>query len=187
MTRRVRAGWATLLVCLLVVVLVSATAPDPAADVRRAHADVAVGQVGRLDHVEVLVERVRRSRSVTTATERQLDSGATLVLVDVRAAVRGESVAFRSVRLETRDGHRYEARPEVPALTTTQPGFTRVGTLVFEVPDARVAGARLVVDSEQGAYDVYSRAVRVDLALRTDGPPEPGPVSVTEPLLEVTP
>lgn len=187
MSRRDRAGWATLLVCLLVVVLVSATAPDPATDVRRARADVAIGEAGQVDHAEVVVERVRRARAVTTAYERRLDSAATFVLVDVRAAVTGESVAFRGVRLETRDGHRYAARPELPALTTTQPGFTRVGTLVFEVPDARVAGARLVVESDQGAYDVYSRAVRVDLALRADDPPEPGPVPVPEPALEVTP
>lgn len=187
MTRRDRAGWATLLVCLLVVVLVSATAPDPATDVRREFDDVVVGEAGRVDHAEVLVERVRRSRAVTTAYERRLDSTATFVLVDVRAAVTEESVAFRGVRLETRDGYRYEARPEFPALTTIQPGFTRVGTLVFEVPDERVAGARLVVESDQGAYDVYSRAVRVDLALRTDDPPDPGPLAVPEPVLEASP
>lgn len=186
MSRPGRAGLLSLLACLAVVVAITVTAPDPAEDARRAWDDVAVGGWGHLDHVDVRVDRVQRTRVATTPYDRSVDSEATLVVVDYRAVVTGESMSFSEVFLQTRDGHEYEPRPEFPGSTPTQPGFTRRDTLVFEVPDARVAGARLVVDQDAAAFDVYGRAVRVDLGLSREET-RSVPVAVPEPVTEVTP
>ena len=184
---RDRGSLFTLLACLVVVTVVTVTAPDPATDVRRAWDDVTVGEWGQMDHASVRVERVQRTRTATTSSDRTLDSEATFVVVDYTAAVTGQTVRFSQVALHTRDDHDYEPRPEFDPIGSLQPGFTRHGSLVFEVPDSRVEGAVLVVDPDGAAFDVYSRAIRVDLELAKDLLPTPGSVTLATPVDEVTP
>lgn len=185
MRTRDRAGVVTLVVCLVVVAVVSVTAPDPATDARRAWDDVGVGTWGQMDDATLRVDRVRTTRSAVTASDRTLDSAATFVLVDYTTAVTGSKVLFSEVALGTRDDHAYEPRLEFGGTSPLQPGFTRKGTLVFEVPDGRVQGSTLLVDPDGAAFDVYSRAIRVDLGLGAGGP-APGTERVADSVVEVT-
>lgn len=176
----------TLVACLLIVAVVTVTGPDPATDVRRAWDDVTVGTWGEVEHASVRVDRVQTTRTATTPSDRDLDSDVTFVVVDYTASVTERTVRFSDVVLRTRDDHDYEPRPEFGVLSALQPGFTRRGTLVFEVPDARVEMVILVVDADDAAFDVYSRAIRVDLGLGPERPFSPS-VAVAESVVAVTP
>ena len=55
----------------------------------------------------------------------------------------------------------------------------------FEVPDSRGEGSTLLVDPDGAAFDVYSRAIRVDLGLGAGGP-APGTERVADSVVEVT-
>lgn len=183
---RDRAGLLTLVVFLVVVALVSVTAPDPSTDARRSFDDVGVGAWGRMDRASVRVDGVGRTRTAVTASDRALDSAVTFVVVDYTASVVSETMRFTEVVLRTRDGQDYEPRSEFELIGSLQPGFTRRGSLVFEVPDDRVPGAVLVVDVDGAAFDVYSRAIRVDLGL-TAGGPSTATITVASAVTEVTP
>jgi hypothetical protein len=183
------AGLLTLTVCLLLVVLITVFAPDPAEQARRRYDDVGVGKPGELQNAVVRAFGVRLTRSVAKQYEGVFRSDATLVLVELAADVRGDQMHFTELRLHTTDGHDYEPRSEFisQGLTLTQPGFTRRGTLVFEVPPDRTPGATLVVDPDGAAFDVFAIAVRVDLGLTDHTPVVPGPLAVADSRLEVTP
>ncbi|MET1007660.1 MAG: hypothetical protein ABWX96_19075 [Propionibacteriaceae bacterium] len=188
MTRSRSTGLVSLLICLALVVLITVLAPDPAAQARRRFDDVTIGQSGELRNAVVRATGVRLTRSVAKQYEGTFDSAATLVLVDVEADVRREQVYFSTVRLHTTDDHDYLPRSEFisQGLALTQPGFTRRGTLVFEVPPDRTVGARLIIDRDAAAFDVLAVAVRVDLGLTSTTPVLPGPLAVANSVLEVT-
>jgi hypothetical protein len=187
--RRRRSELLALLVCLGLVVLITVSAPDPAQDARRRWDDVGVGTWGEMDRARIRVSGVRLTHLVTDNYDQPFRSAATLVNVDVTAEVRGEQMRFSNVRLHTRDDHDYSPRGEFisSGLALTQPGFTRHGTLVFEVPANRAAGAQMMVDTDGAAFDVYSSAVRVDLELTDRSAVQPGPIPVPLSTLEVTP
>jgi hypothetical protein len=187
--RRRPAELLALLVCLALVVLITVSAPDPAEDARRRWDDVGVGAWGEMDRARVRVSQVRLAQSVTDNYDQLFGSAATLVIVDVTAEVRREQMRFSTVWLHTRDDHDYSPRGEFISngLLLTQPGFTRHATLVFEVPADRTTGAELVVDTDGAAYDIYSRAVRVDLGLADGAAVQPGPIPVPLSTLEITP
>lgn len=183
---RERGGLLTLIVCLLVVAVITVTGPDPVTDTRRAWDDVAVGAWGQMDHASVRVDGVQTTRTATTPSGRTLDSAAVFVVVAYTAAVTEQTVRFTAVVLRTRDDHDYAARTEFGGVDSLQPGFTRRATLVFEVPADRVDGAILVVEPDGAAFDVYSRAIRIDLRLGPE-PVTPRPVSVEDSVVGVTP
>ncbi len=187
-TRWSGGGLLALLGCLALVVALTVATPDPAKDYRRRWDDVGVGHWGQLENATVQVTRVRLTRSVVQEYGDPLVSDVTFVVVDVEARVTKAHVFFSAVTLLTRDGHQYTSRGDTTstALTVTDPGFTRVATEVFEVPDDRVAGSVLQVDHDKAAFDVYSEAVRVDLGLEEDGPPLPGPLAITRSTVTVT-
>lgn len=188
MTRRTSAGGGVVLsVCLVLVVLITALAPDPATDVRRRWDDVGIRQWGEMDRAEARATRVQLTRSTVNSYDRKLTSEVTFVIVDYEVRVIRERVSFTAVTLLTPDGRQYEPRTEFPGLNPTQPGFTRRGSLVFEVPDDRVAGSRLVIDRDKAGFDVYSAGIRIDLGLRRDAVVLGGPVPVVESVVEVTP
>lgn len=181
-------GWLGLLGCLVVVALIAVLAPNPATDVRRQWADVGVGEVGSLRLYDAEVTRVRTSTSV--AADRYgdpLTSDAVLVVVDLRLSVRVRVSNFEEISLLTADDQSFLPRPEFSAAepTQTQPGFTRTGTVVFEVPADRLAGARLLVEPDSTAFVGYDRAVRVDLGLGPD-PVLGAAVTLDPPRLAVT-
>jgi len=181
-------GLLALAVSLALVVLITMAAPDPAAQARRRYDDVGIGQPGELPNAVVTATAVRLTRSAAQAYGPAFSSAVTLVLVDVEAEVHGERMLFNEVRLHTTDDHDYLPRSEFisQGLGLTQPGFTRRGTLVFEVPPQRTPGATLVVDRDKAAFDVLSTAVRVDLGLTGSTPVPPGPLPVAPSVLEVT-
>ncbi|WP_375425202.1 hypothetical protein [uncultured Friedmanniella sp.] len=189
MSRWSRPGLLALVGCLVLVVALTVATPDPAMDYRRRWDDVGVGEWGRLENATVRVTSVRLTGSVVKSYGDPLVSDATFVVVAVEARVTRAHVFFSDVTLSTRDGRQYEARQDTISseLSATDPGFTRVATEVFEVPDDRVAGAVLQVDHDAAAFDVYSRAVRVDLGLGPDTPRLPGPLKVTDATVRVTP
>lgn len=184
---RAKVGGIVLVVCLVLVAVITTVTPDSATDVRRRWDDVSVGQWGQTDQVSARVTRVQLTRSAATSYERVVSSEVTLVVVDYEASVRRELVYFSEVTLHTADDRDYEPRNEFGGMAPTQPGFTRRGSLVFEVPDARVAGSELRFDRDGAAFDVYSTAIRVDLGLSGPATPEPGPVPVANAVTEVTP
>jgi len=186
--RAARQGGLGLLGCLALVVAVAVATPDPATDVRRRWDDVGVGQWGRLQDASVRATSVRLTRAVSRSYGDPLTSEATFVVVTLEAQVRTRQVRFDEVVLRTRDDREYEPRPDFTSagLSGTQPGFTRNGTEVFEVPTDRLPGAVLEVDRDAAAFDVYAQAVRVDLALDEGTPVEPGPLRAEDSTLAVT-
>lgn len=179
-------GW-VLVVCLALVALITTVTPNPATDVRRRWDHVQVGQWGQLDQTSARVTRVRLARSVVNQYDRRLGSEATFVVVDYEVAVRRQEMYFSAVTLHTVDERDYKPRSELPGLEPTSPGFTRRGSVVFEVPDDRLAGAQLRVDRDSQAFDVYASAVQVDLGLGRDPAIELGPVVVDPSVVGVTP
>ncbi len=188
MNRAAGRGIGVLLVCLALVVLITTVTPDPATDVRRRWDDVSLGDWGEMDRASVRATEVRLTRSVVDERTDVLASEVTFVMVDVEARVRRQRMLFTGVSLRTADGHDYSPRTEFlsEGLGLTDPGFTRLATVVFEVPDDRVARARLVIDRDGAAFDVYAAAIRVDLGLTARTPVEPGPLPIIDALVQVT-
>ena len=170
--------------CLVAVAVLVAVRPDPATDFRRSYADVGLNEQGRLRVFDVTVTSARRVAAVPR-TEAPFTSDQALVVVGLEGAVRLAPSYFTAITLITEDGRSYEPRPEFAsaAPSLTQPGFTTAGSLVFELPPSRLAGARLLVDPDTGEFDVYDAAVRVDLGLGESTPPDvlagPLPASTT--------
>lgn len=186
--RRVRGGGGLVLwVCLVLVVVITALTPDPAEDVRRRWNDVTLGQWGQMDQTGARVTRVQLTRSTVNSYDRTIVSAVTFVVLDYEVRVSRKQMSFSAVTLATADGRQYTPRAEFPGLGATQPGFTRRGSLVFEVPDERVAGSRLVIDRDKAGFDVYSAGIRIDLDLRRKTAVGDGPIPVVESVVEVTP
>jgi hypothetical protein len=183
-----RAGLLALLGCLALVVAITVATPDPAEDYRRRWDEVGIGDWGRIENATIRVTQVRLSRSLTEKYGDPLVSDVTFVVVDVEARVTRAHVFFSAVTLLTPDGRQYEPLQDTigAGLAATDPGFTRRATEVFEVPDARVRGSVLQVDPDKAAFDVYSRAVHVDLDLDLATPRLPGPVKVTDSTVRAT-
>lgn len=182
MTRWSGGGLLVLFGCLALVVALAVATPDPATDYRRRWDDVDVGDWGQLQNASLRVSSVRLTRSVVKEYGDPLVSDDTFVVVDAEARVVQARVFFTDVTLLTPDGRQHESRQDTisSGLTVTQPGFTRLATEVFEVPDARVAGSVLQVDHDKAAFDVSSEAVRVDLGLDNDTAVRPGSLAVTD-------
>lgn len=182
-------GLLGLLGCLALAVLIAVVVPNPTTDVRRRYADAKVGELAATAVVAARVTQVRLARAAQAGeSEDAWVSNQALVVVSVEASVRRQVTQFSKVSLRTRTGQDYEPRDEfiVAGLGETQPGFTRLGTLVFEVPPDRVPGAELVIDADGASFDVYAEAVRIDLGLKAPVTLEPGPVPVPESTVRVT-
>ena len=157
-------------VALGLVAVLSATAPDLTVPPRQ-WVPLVVGQTGSLRDVALRVTGVRQATAVEVRGE-PLTTTAVFVLVGVEASVLLAPVSFRRVGLETRSGDLYEPRSEwvTARPPQTQPGFTVRGTWVFEVPAARLAGSRLLIENEPREFDGYDRGLRVDLGIDTVAP-----------------
>ena len=154
-----------LALCLVVVALLVAIRPDPATDFRRSYSDVGVN---RPDGSGPSTWRYQRARVAAVPRDGSaFVSEQALIIVTVEASVRTTRTFFGAIALITADGHvvRAEAGIRRAEPSITQPGFTTAGSLVFELPPSRLAGARLLVDPDGAEFDVYDAAVRVDLGL----------------------
>lgn len=177
---------APLLGALVVVAVLTALTPKFDYESRYRFDDVAVGQTGRLREYDVRVLTVRLGHSLR-GSDRTVKSSAVFVVVTMEAAVRLDAQTFQNISLVTRDDRQYEPRPQwsTAAPRAADPGFSSRGTLVFEVPQQRLAGARLVVGPDQGEVTTFDAAARVDLQL-SELPQEPEPLTVPEPSVWVT-
>lgn len=175
-TRPVRTGigWRDRLlpvaVALALVAVLSATAPDLTVPPRQ-WVPLAAGEQGTLRDFTLQVTQVRQASAVDVRGE-PLTTTAVFVVVGVEADVLRAPVNFTSVALQTRSGDRYDPRPEwvTARPPMTQPGFTVRGTWVFEVPPARLIGARLLVENDPREFDGYDRGLRIDLGLAAAAP-----------------
>ncbi len=186
-TRQRSRGVGALLVCLAIVAVLVAIRPDPAEDARRAWVTVPIGMAASTRNAEIEVSRVQLTRSLLRY-DRPIGTDETFVLVTWSGAARTTRDLFGRVTLRTRDGSTYDPRPEFisAAPGSTQPGFTSRGTSVFEVATDRLGGAHFVVDGGGGEFDVYDRAVRVDLGLTEHTPVENQLAELPVATIEVT-
>lgn len=185
---RARSGWVALVVCVLLALGLTAVTPDPATNVRRDWVDGRVGQSVVEPDLTTTVQQVRLARSASRSYGDPFVSRQRLVLVRLAVDVRHRQRLFSRVTLLTTTGLSYEPRDEFVSqgLSTTQAGFTRTATLVFEVPPEHVPGSRLVIDADGGAFDFYTRATRVDLGLTAATAVDPGAVRVPDSTVRVT-
>lgn len=185
---RARSGWVALVVCVLLALVLTAVTPDPATNVRRDWVDGRVGQSVVEPDLTTTVQQVRLARSASRSYGDPFVSRQRLVLVRLAVDVRHRQRLFSRVTLLTTTGLSYEPRDEFVSqgLSTTQAGFTRTATLVFEVPPEHVPGSRLVIDADGGAFDFYTRATRVDLGLTAATAVDPGAVRVPDSTVRVT-
>lgn len=163
-------GLLPLAVCILVVGLIGLLTPDLDEEVPTDFHDVVVGEQGRAQDFDATATSVRLGRSVVaTEYDRTADAsrGAVFVVVAIAAEVRQDTTVFNGIELITKDDHHYAPRSELISFTlqATQPGFTGRGTVVFEVPEDRLAGSRLVIGPDKGSFEFYDTSIRVDLAL----------------------
>ncbi|MBA8794535.1 hypothetical protein FHX74_002154 [Friedmanniella endophytica] len=185
---RARSGWVALVVCVLLALVLTAVTPDPATNVRRDWVDGRVGQSVVEPDLTTTVQQVRLARSASRSYGDPFVSRQRLVLVRLAVDVRHRQRLFSRVTLLTTTGLSYEPRDEFVSqgLSTTQAGFTRTATMVFEVPPEHVPGSRLVIDADGGAFDFYTRATRVDLGLTAATAIDPGAVRVPDSTVRVT-
>ena len=183
--RRWRVGVLPAVGALALVAALTAATPDLTSPPRQ-WVSLAVGETGTLRDVALWVTEVNQASAVEVRGE-PLTSTAVFVVVGMEADVLVAPASFSRVALETRSGDRYDPRPEWISAEPpqTQPGFTVRGTWVFEVPAARVAGARLLVENEPREFDGYDRGLRIDLAL-DDTTPVEGPVRLTDASIRTT-
>jgi hypothetical protein len=140
-----------------------------------------VGEPGRLREYDATVTASGLVRSIAQYEEAIVTEHA-FVVVTIEATVRTDGQSFGNMELRTRDGRRYEPRPEwaTPQLPPTQPGFTSRGTQVYEVPTHRLRGAVLIIGPDEGETTTFDAAVRVDLGLSGRESVEPGPIVLPE-------
>lgn len=174
-----------LAICVLVVGLLGILTPNLDEEVQTDYHDVAVGEQGQAQDFDATATSVRVGRSVlATEYDRTADAspGAVFVVVAIAADVREDTTVFNGIELITKDDHHYAPRSELISfnLQVTQPGFTGRGTVVFEVPEERLAGARLVIGPDKGSFEFYDTAIRVDLALND-------PVKISEAKIPIAP
>jgi hypothetical protein len=170
-----------------VIAAIALVAPDFGYESRYRYDDVAIGEQGRLRDYDVTVSSVRLTRNIEKYSDALTTEHAFVVLT-LRAVVRNEGEGFRNAALITRDGRRYQPKPDwiTAALPITQPGFTATGVQVYEVPRSRLRGAQVIIGPDQGETTTYDAAVRVDLALSGDEPLEDGPLALPPGTREVT-
>jgi hypothetical protein len=173
---------------IAVLAALTLVAPDFDYESRYTYDDVAVGETGRLREYDATVTAVRLVRSIARGEEASVTEHA-FVVVTIEAAVRTDGQSFGNMELRTRDGRRYDPRPEwvTAELKATQPGFSCRGTQVYEVPTRRLAGAVLVIGPDGGELTTFDGAVRVDLGLSGREPIEPGPLALPEDTTWATP
>ena len=157
-------------VALALVAVLSATAPDLTVPPRD-WVSLTVGERGTLRDFSLEVTDLQQVTAIEVRGE-QLTTTAVFVVIGVEADVLVTPVIFRSVALQTRSGDSYSPRSEWVTATPplTQPGFTVRGTWVFEVPAARLAGARLLVENDPREFDGYDRGLRIDLGITAAAP-----------------
>jgi hypothetical protein len=170
-----------------VVAVVAAVTPEFGAESRYRYVDVGLGEPGRLREFDVAATGVRLTRAVQRAGEVS-HTDQTYVVVTVETTARTRPQYLTNVELRTRDGRRYDPRPEWSTAEppVTQPGFSSRGVVVFEVPPDRVAGAKLFVGPSEGEVTRFDAAVRADLGLDADAVPEPVPSTLVSGVVWVT-
>lgn len=174
-------------VVVAVLAAIALVAPDSDYESRYRYDDVAIGEQGRLRDYDVTVSSVRLTKSIEKYADALTTENAFVVLT-LRAVVRNEGEGFRNAELITRDGRRYQPKPDwiAAVLPITQPGFTATGVQVYEVPRSRLRGARVIIGPDQGETTTYDVAVRVELGLTGDEPLEDGPLALPPGIREVT-
>lgn len=187
MNRRIRTG-VEVLGGIAVIAALTLIAPDFGYESRYRYHDGGVGEPGRLREYDATATSVRLAKSIAKY-EDTIHTEHAFVLVAIEASVRTDGQGFRNMELRTRDGRRYQPRPDwfAAELKPTQPGFTSRGTQVYEVPTRRLAGAVLIIGPDQGEITTFDGAVRVDLGLSGREPVEPGPVVLPESTTRATP
>ncbi|HEY0237191.1 MAG TPA: hypothetical protein VGC37_00965 [Friedmanniella sp.] len=178
--------WLGLVGCVVLALVVAVVTPDPSTQLRRRWSDAEVGGWAVTADVSARVPSVSVVSTVDPGFGQALVSRQALVVVAVDVQARHQVAQLSRVYLLTSDGQEYEPRSELVSagLSQTQPGFTRHGTLVFEVPPGRLARAELVVDADGASVDGYSEAIRVRLGLRN--PVRVSPETVTPEASTVT-
>lgn len=166
-------GYLALVLCIVIVGLIGLLTPDLEEEVRAEYDDVTVGQRGHAQFFDATVTDVRLGRTVRlTEYERIVEANpdAVFVVAGIKAEVRDDTTVFNGIELVTEDDHHYDPRGELASLgmQVTQPGFTGLGTVVFEVPKDRLAGSRVVIGPDKGSFAYYDAAIRVDLELDED-------------------
>lgn len=170
--------------CLLVIAVLSATTPDPATRLRT-YADASVGEWASTREFDLRVTEVAHGRVVQPADDYRdpLHSQAGYLVVSVDARSRSQqNLILTTIELSTRDGRTIHPREEFvgQALPTVAPGFTGIGQYVFEIPDERLADARLIVGPPANAFAWYDVAARVDLGIDEPLSITATPIVITE-------
>lgn len=114
--------------------------------------------------VTVTVDEVTLAGTVVSSDGyTSLTTEATFVVVEWSLAASGRAWPFGEAILVTEDGLRVHERAGFhdSNVTMTEPGFTRHGTSVFQVPSDDVEGADLVLEFSQGAVTVSEFGLRV--------------------------
>lgn len=127
-----------------------------------AYTDRAIDGWARSPSLEVRVTTVVVTRTLIGGSGATMSTPARFVVIGVELRVHGYRQSVPA-QLHTLDGHVYGARSEgiVPGLPATNPGFTGLGTVVFEVPNERVAGSTLVLGPvREGFLRVFAGALR---------------------------
>lgn len=125
-----------------------------------------IGETVRTRTFDINLQSIRLARSINAADPSNaigpppLGSSGVWMIAHARLEARIEPVRLMSVQLHSRDGYDYEsADTRLSGLRFTrflvnensaEPGIPREGLLVFELPLARVVGARLRVAGTVG-------------------------------------
>ena len=156
----------TVVVALVLVAVMAGTAPDTTV-APRSWNHIGVGETGTIRDLSLTVTDARAT-STLDVRGTPFTSPVAFVVVGAEVAATVDPTYLGQVWLVTRDGRRYDprdewtsARPPIPA----QPGFTVIGSWVFEVPVDRLAGAELVVDNDGAEFDWYDVGLRAELGL----------------------
>lgn len=156
-----RRGWIALAAGLAVTVAaVLAAPPGEAAD------DIAWSVPGadgwaRGPFVDARVTSVRLATRVEQGTT-EVSTSRVFVVVGVEVAGHREFAPLGRFALHTPDGHSYAQRGELPLAQPSgvEPGFTSAGSVLFELPPERVAGADLQLMPHAGGLLVFRSGVR---------------------------
>lgn len=156
-----RRGWTALAAGLAVTVAaVLAAPPGEAAD------DIAWSVPGadgwaRGPFVDARVTSVRLATRIEQGTA-EVSTSRIFVVVGVEVAGHREFAPLGRFALHTADGHSYAQRGDLggAAPAGVEPGFTSVGSVLFELPAERVAGADLALVPHAGGLMVFRSGVR---------------------------
>ncbi|HEY8480567.1 MAG TPA: hypothetical protein VIL71_12115, partial [Spirillospora sp.] len=132
-----------------------------------------IGEEVRSHDFSVRVEKVEAARSLVSGLsfDRRppVRTDGIYLVVRFRATSHREPLQLRTAELETPGGYTFQEGPRATALSTgAQPTFQPMiwtpGTFVFELPEKRVEGARLVV-GPGGLLPQLSAEAEIDLGL----------------------